>query len=557
MWVFIFQIFPSSFQINAKLPSGKVKKKSAWFITRSKNLFELLQKKFRITPEEQRLGPKIVEINGEKSEFYHFNLVDRKTGERFIPYVIHNGVQTFLDLRHIKPGKWLKKYSLELEVTNKGCDFSNTGVERLDHIFGEKDILHYTIGWMDRKTSTPRKGPVSPLPRRMNFLLDKKTGAFPLLYFHSHAVKNFEPILTDFFRQKIGSQDDERFSGAISKYGSVPPVQEISRNCFCPDEFPSLPEPIHISHPEPETGVLQYNLSSAIPVSPAPAAKPVMPKNQRHIHSSKPAFSPAPGDISQRRGKGTKKPIALSSIRSFRAVIFDLDGVVVDSEKAHLITFNKALAPLGARIDEKTWRKSYTGIGSYAIMEDVFARNGIKENVHKWVQLRAGIYQKYIQTHGLPEIEGFAQVHSLLTKHGIKVAVGSGGHRPHIAESLRAIGVPKIRFVGLEDVKKRKPAPDTFLIAAKRIRAKPSECIVFEDSLAGIEAARAAGMPCIALSTTLSESKLQGKAALIVNNFKSKKLRNALAALLSLKAKANASKPKRRMRALKGLFRRR
>jgi len=70
---------------------------------------------------------------------------------------------------------------------------------------------------------------------------------------------------------------------------------------------------------------------------------------------------------------------------------------------------------------------------------------------------------------------------------------------------------------------------------------KPTECIVFEDSLSGMEASARAGMPCVALSTTMDPRELRGRAALIVKNYKSKKLKKLLALLLATKRDAHAA----------------
>ncbi|HIH19167.1 TPA: HAD family phosphatase [Candidatus Micrarchaeota archaeon] len=225
-------------------------------------------------------------------------------------------------------------------------------------------------------------------------------------------------------------------------------------------------------------------------------------------------------------------PVQLTSLKRFKAAIFDLDGVMVDSEKAHLFTFNQALSGFGIRIKSSFWKRNYTGIGSYAIMKDVFLRNGIKEDVKKWVKKRAALYQEYVESAGLPTIKGFHSIYALLKRHKVHIAVASGGHKPHIAASLRSIGLARMPFVGLEDVKHGKPSPDIFLLAAEKLKAKPSECIIFEDSLAGVEAAKRAGMSCIALTTTVPKNALRGKAALVVRDFSSRALHKLISSLM-------------------------
>ena len=237
------------------------------------------------------------------------------------------------------------------------------------------------------------------------------------------------------------------------------------------------------------------------------------------------------------RKKAPHKPIPFSAISSFKAVIFDLDGVIVDSEMVHPRTFERALAKYGVKIKDSHWKRAYTGIGSYAIFEDLVKKYGIKEDARELVKKRNEIYLEEIKRNRLPVIEGFHEVHRLLVQSGVKEAVASGGHANHVEESLRSSGLKGVPFVAIEHVKRGKPAPEIFLRAAKRLRVKPSECIVFEDSLSGIEAAAAAGMPCVALSTTMQKKELRGRAALIVNNYRSKKLGKLLAALLAKREK--------------------
>lgn len=254
----------------------------------------------------------------------------------------------------------------------------------------------------------------------------------------------------------------------------------------------------------------------------------------------------------KRKRNNAPGPVPFSAISTFKAAIFDLDGVVMDSQPLHLKTFNKALEPLGVRIDNRAWKEKYPGVGSYAVFEDVFSRNGINASVKNYVERRAGIYYDELKKARVPEIAGFGAFRQELEANGIGVAVASGGHTNHVRESLRSAGLGKVPFVAIEQVKRGKPAPEIFLKTAKRLRVKPSECIVFEDALSGMQAAAAAGMPCVALATTLPESKLRGKAALVVMDFRDRKLKRLLAVLLAKRGKGGkgrkggASKQKRR-----------
>jgi beta-phosphoglucomutase-like phosphatase (HAD superfamily) len=225
--------------------------------------------------------------------------------------------------------------------------------------------------------------------------------------------------------------------------------------------------------------------------------------------------------------------VPFSALTSFKAVIFDLDGVIVDSEMVHPRTFERALAAYGVKIDNAHWKRHYTGIGSYAIFDDLVKRHHIPEDARELVKRRNDIYMQEIQRNRLPVILGFPQVHRMLVKNGIKEAVASGGHANHVKESMLSAGIKGVPFVAIEHVKKGKPSPEIFLRAAKKIGVKPNECIVFEDSLSGMEAASRAGMPCVALSTTMPRRELARRAALVVKDFRAKRLQRLLALLLA------------------------
>ena len=234
-------------------------------------------------------------------------------------------------------------------------------------------------------------------------------------------------------------------------------------------------------------------------------------------------------------------PVPFSALSSFKAVIFDLDGVIVDSEKVHPRTFERALAKYGVKIDSAHWKRAYTGIGSYAIFDDLVKKYGIKEDARELVKKRNEIYLDEIQRNKLPIIEGFAEVHLMLMENGVKEAVASGGHTNHVEESLRSVGLKNMPFVAIEQVLHGKPAPEIFLRAAKMLGVKPVECIVFEDSLSGMDAAARAGMPCVALSTTMNTRELRGKAAIIVKNYKSEKLKKIFARLIATRRDARTT----------------
>ncbi|MEM3030982.1 MAG: HAD family phosphatase [Candidatus Micrarchaeia archaeon] len=216
-----------------------------------------------------------------------------------------------------------------------------------------------------------------------------------------------------------------------------------------------------------------------------------------------------------------------------KALIFDLDGVIADTEPLHYASFHEVLRRWGIRISWREWSTRYIGTGSSHILTDIFRRHGISEDVTKWVKRRSEIYARMLREKRVRPIRGFMRFYARARRAGLPCAVVSGGHRAHVRTTLRKLGIEEaFAIVSIEDVKNRKPHPEGFLVAAERLRVKPSACIAFEDSVAGVEAAERAGMTTIALTTSTTRKNLR-KADLVVGDYTDPRLRKFLEKLSS------------------------
>ncbi|MBS3067582.1 HAD family phosphatase [Candidatus Micrarchaeota archaeon] len=184
-----------------------------------------------------------------------------------------------------------------------------------------------------------------------------------------------------------------------------------------------------------------------------------------------------------------------------KAILFDFDGSVVDSEPLHLRSFRELLKPLGIKISKARHYSEFTGIGSTAIITMLFQEHGINENVKEWVEKRKKIYQSYVLKGKLKTISGVRKFLQFIKKRKIKTAIVSGGHSTNIKLALEKTKLTKFFdvIIGLENVKNRKPHPEGFLLAAQRLNVKPSECIAIEDAPAGVLAAHAAKMRVVCI----------------------------------------------------------
>ncbi|MFH1222614.1 MAG: HAD family phosphatase [Candidatus Micrarchaeota archaeon] len=186
-----------------------------------------------------------------------------------------------------------------------------------------------------------------------------------------------------------------------------------------------------------------------------------------------------------------------------KAFLFDFDGVLVDSEPLHLETFREIVKPFGIVIPERRWYTEFVGVGSPHIMKTLLAEKGIvdEEKIRLLVDARRDLFQKRIVEGRLQEKGGIRKFLEAAGKNGITMAVVSGGHKSNIAVALQVLKMEKYFAIilGREDYEKRKPDPECYLTGAKKLGVAAAECIVFEDSISGCLAAKAAGMFLVAI----------------------------------------------------------
>ncbi|MCF3119075.1 HAD family phosphatase [Streptomyces arenae] len=182
------------------------------------------------------------------------------------------------------------------------------------------------------------------------------------------------------------------------------------------------------------------------------------------------------------------------------SVIFDLDGTLVDSEPHYYEASRALLAERAGR--EYTWadNEQYVGISSHETLALWRREYGIEATVD---ELLADLDHRYLalaraETPVYPEMRKLVE---RLHDAGVPMAVASGSSRAAIAAILAGTGLDAqlTTFVSAEEVPRGKPAPDVFLAAAELLGAEPKDCVVFEDAAPGAEAARAAGMRCVAI----------------------------------------------------------
>lgn len=198
------------------------------------------------------------------------------------------------------------------------------------------------------------------------------------------------------------------------------------------------------------------------------------------------------------RGLGTLETMSISPTGT--AVIFDLDGTLVDSEPNYYEAGRRVLAAHGH--DDFTWEDHtrFIGIGTRETLTTLREEYGIPVSVD---ELLAEKNRHYLEL-ARESTEAFGGMRQLVERlHAARypMAVASGSSRAAIAAVLVGTGLDSMLtvHVSAEDVAHGKPAPDVFLEAARRLRTAPARCVAVEDAPPGAEAARRAGMQCLAV----------------------------------------------------------
>jgi beta-phosphoglucomutase len=189
---------------------------------------------------------------------------------------------------------------------------------------------------------------------------------------------------------------------------------------------------------------------------------------------------------------------------SLKACIFDLDGVIVDTAKYHYLAWKKLAVMLNIQFSKKD-NERLKGVSRMASLDIILEIGRMTLNDKKkdeYAALKNNWYLDYIRRMTPDEIlPGSLELISELKNAGIKVALGSASRNTPLI--LERLGIEKL-FDAVADgnvVSKAKPDPEVFIEAAKMVGVAPADCVVFEDALAGIEAALAAGMLCIGIGS--------------------------------------------------------
>lgn len=192
-------------------------------------------------------------------------------------------------------------------------------------------------------------------------------------------------------------------------------------------------------------------------------------------------------------------------------VIFDMDGVLVDSEEFIAKAAVMMFAERGLKVQAEDFRP-FIGMGENRYIGGVAEKYGHAGDI---IELKKRTYDIYLEIirgrlKPLSGVPGFVEQ---CRRRGLKLAVASSADMRKVKGNLEETGLGFDTFdavVSGEDVEHKKPAPDIFLLAAARIGVEARDCIVVEDAPSGVQAAKAAGAKCLAITSSFSRQQLAG-----------------------------------------------
>jgi beta-phosphoglucomutase len=203
-----------------------------------------------------------------------------------------------------------------------------------------------------------------------------------------------------------------------------------------------------------------------------------------------------------------------------KAVIFDFDGVIVDTEHLHYEAINTVLSQYGHSIGEKEISEN-VGLTSRQVYTKLKEKLNLPEDVDTLVMKKREIYLVLAAKKAelMPNVAEFIQY---LKANNFRVAIASSGFRVQIHTILDKYGLRGHfeTIVSIDDVKNPKPHPEIYLEAIKRLGLKSSECIAIEDSDKGIASAKQAGIKVIAVPNEITKNQDLSQADLVLRSLK-------------------------------------
>lgn len=193
----------------------------------------------------------------------------------------------------------------------------------------------------------------------------------------------------------------------------------------------------------------------------------------------------------------------------FKAVIFDLDGVIVDTTRAHYLSWRDSFAEFGIKLTEDQYKRNMSGRKAWENAKRVLGEKAYQKNLQKVIVKKTIIFFQFFNQR-VKLVQGVVEFLSELKRNIIPIALATSARREVLDFIFQKLSLRDYfdAIVTGYDVIQEKPHPEIFLKAASKIGAKPSDCVVFEDSHSGVEAAKRAGMKVVLIMTSHTQNEI-------------------------------------------------
>jgi len=191
----------------------------------------------------------------------------------------------------------------------------------------------------------------------------------------------------------------------------------------------------------------------------------------------------------------------MKQLKNYKALLFDLNGTMIDDMGYHIKAWHRILNELGANLSMERVKEECYG-KNHELLERVFPGRFSQEEKDKLSIEKETQYQAEFRPH-LQLINGLDAILEKAKSAGIKMAIGSAAIMFNIAFVIDGLHIRHYfdALVSADDVKKSKPDPETWLLCAQQLNVSPSDCLVFEDAPKGVESAANAGMDTMVITT--------------------------------------------------------
>jgi HAD superfamily hydrolase (TIGR01509 family) len=194
------------------------------------------------------------------------------------------------------------------------------------------------------------------------------------------------------------------------------------------------------------------------------------------------------------------------------AFVFDMDGVIVDTNPYHKIALKQFAEKYGYHLDEEGLAKKIYGRTNKEWIPNLFGRALTPEELHFYGEEKEQMFRDLYEK-DIVEVNGLTNFLAKAQQLGVKMAIGTSAPRSNVDFVLKHTGIEKFFSAMLDEshVSHGKPNPEIYINCAKALNLPPSQCIVFEDSLSGVASGVAACCPVVGVATTHTAQELGTK----------------------------------------------